>query len=116
MKKTIAALFAIVLLVQCNFKKATTISVQNNNNYQITVKVVANNISSAPIQIAANAKQESLMDWTNINKSDGSYQLLITHNNAETDTFSHGYFTSGELTNYIDIIVQNHEVKISVSE
>jgi hypothetical protein len=116
MKTTLLTVCAIVLFAQCNFKKATTITVQNNNSYPIAVTVIANNISSSAIAVAPNAKQESLMDWTNINKSDGAYQLLVTHNNTETDTFSYGYFTSGELTNYIDIKVQNHEVKISVSE
>jgi hypothetical protein len=116
MKPLLLSLFALIFITQCNFKKATTISIQNKNNYNITIEVIANNISSNPIKVNANTKQESIMDWTNLEKKDGAYQLLVTHNNTETDTFSHGYYTSGELTNYIDIVVENHEVKISVSE
>ncbi len=107
-------LFTLLLFSACNFKKATTVTVTNNNNYPMGVTINANNINHT-ITVGAKAKNESLMYWTDINKQDGSYLLYINHQGS-IDTFSHGAFTGGELSNYMDLVIDNHEVKINVSE
>jgi hypothetical protein len=116
MKKIFFFLFSTILFTQCNFKKATTVNITNKNNYEISIKLDANNVTTGNVNVAANSKKETMLDWTAIDKKDGSYQLLVNHEGQGVDTFSHGFFTAGELTNYLDIIVENHQVKVSASE
>jgi hypothetical protein len=116
MKKFLLFISAISFFAACNFKKATTVNITNKNNYALSIKLDANNVTTGDVKIEANSKKEVMLDWTNIDKKDGSYSLAVNHIGQGVDTFSHGFFTAGELTNYLDIIVENHQVKVSASE
>jgi hypothetical protein len=114
-KNRFLILASIALLPACNFKKATTVTVQNKNAYPLQISLSAHNCN-VKIDAAANSKTKAMLNWTDIEKRDGAYQLIVNHGAGGVDTFTHGYFTGGVLTNYLDLIVEEHEVKVSASE
>jgi hypothetical protein len=109
------ALSSVLAFAACNLKKVTKVSLQNKNDYPLEITLKANNCK-IEIKAEANSKSEAMLDWTNIEKTDGSYQLMVNHGRRNVDTFTHGYFTNGQLTNYLDLIIEKHEVKVSPSE
>jgi hypothetical protein len=109
------AIIVASFLLACNFKKATTVTVQNKNAYPLQIRLSAHNCN-VKINAAANSKTKAMLDWTDIEKRDGAYQLIVNHGAGGVDTFTHGYFSGGMLTNYLDLIVEQHEVKVSASE
>jgi len=99
----------------CSFKKVTKITMQNNNDYPTAVLLQANNISHLIGPVAAGAKQESIMDWTNIEKKDGEFIIQLQGGASNVmQSYNHGFFQKGELYNHIDMIVQGKEVKITI--
>jgi hypothetical protein len=114
-KSHFLAIILTSFMLACNFKKATTVTVQNKNAYPLQISLSANNCN-VKIDVAASSKTKAMLDWTDIEKRDGAYQLIVNHGAQGVDTFTHGYFTGGALTNYLDLIVEQHEVKVSASE
>jgi hypothetical protein len=104
----------VTIFTGCGFDNVTRVQVTNNNNYPISIYVQANNVHTT-IAVPAMQKVEQQLIFTNIEKVDGSYTTLVTHNNQGTDSFNHGYFTNGELANYLELIVNGHEVKARAS-
>jgi hypothetical protein len=117
MKNILLYAFGICLLflIACSMDKATTVKVENKNNYPLKIKLTANNCS-VDLALQANEKKDVELIWTNIEKKDGSYQLILNHGAQGIDTFEHGFFTNGELTNYLELVIEKHEVKVRASE
>jgi hypothetical protein len=115
MRISVLLLF-IILWSACDFKKVTRVSIENKNPYTMGVTVNANNIKETIKGIQPNQKREVEMEWTNIKKEDGQFVLYIDHGQGGVDTFTHGAFFNGELSNYMDLIIEDREVKINISE
>jgi hypothetical protein len=110
--------FIVCLLLfcaSCNFKKVTSITLQNNNATPTAIFLKANNITHLVGPVAAGAKVESTMDWTNIQQKDGEFIIQVQDDKGnDLHTYTHGFFEKGELYNHIDMIVQGIEVKITI--
>lgn len=110
-------LLGFVSIAACNMDKVTRVSITNNNDYPITFTLKTNNIEKSFEKIAPKEKRVETYIWTNIEKTDGSWRLFVTNiQSGNTDSFAHGYFTNGGLSNYLDAIAEGSELKVRVSE
>jgi hypothetical protein len=116
MKIRVLAFLLFMFWTGCDFKKVTRISIENKNPYSMNITVNANNIGVAIKAIQPNEKREVEMEWTKIKHEDGQFILYVDHGQGGIDTFTHGAFFNGELSNYMDLIIENREVKINISE
>jgi hypothetical protein len=117
MKIRIAILYNIMLvtLVSCSFKNVTNVTIQNENSYPISVIVEANNISEKYIDIQPYQKIEKVFDWSNITNSDGAWHFIVQSKMGH-DSFTHGYFTNGQLYSYLNLKSKGEELKVDISE
>jgi uncharacterized protein YegP (UPF0339 family) len=81
----------------------------------MAVLVKANNISHLVGPVPAGKLVESTMEWTTIDKKDGSFIIQLQDANGQIiQNYEHGYFEKGELYNHIDMIVEGIVVKIKI--
>ncbi len=115
--KQICLILFTYLLASCSTNKVTLLKVKNNNSYPIEFTVKANNCSITTPSIAPGDISESSFDWTNITKVDGQWFLFVKNvKTGSSDSFAHGYFSKGELSNYLDAESTGSQLKIKVSE
>lgn len=115
--KELYYILCLFLFASCNTNKVTKLKIKNNNSFPIVFTVKANNCALTTPSIPPNETIESTFDWTSIDKVDGQWFLFVK--NAETggtDSFAHGYFTKGELSNYLDAESTGGQLKVKVSE
>jgi hypothetical protein len=92
-------------------------TIRNRNPYPISIQITTANISQTYGPIQADETYKGEYDWTHINKIDGSWNVVVTNLSTEQkDSFSHGYFSNGILSNYIDIECKADQLKIVVSD
>ena len=107
----------VCLLSACSFKKVTEIQISNNNSYPISVTVKTNNIEQRYTAISPLSKTTKEYDWSTITKEDGQWVFFITNEHTSgIDSFSHGYYTHGELSNFAEVISEGSELKVRISE
>jgi len=112
-------IFALSLFVfcACNNRKVTQVHVTNNNAFPISFIIKANNSTQTFTGIKPHTDLTGEFDWTNIQKEDGQWFLFVENENTHgRDSFAHGYFTKGELSNYLDAISEGSQLKVKVSE
>lgn len=108
---------SFISLMGCKMDKVTRVSVTNNNEFPITFTLKTNNIEKTFENIAPKEKRVDTYTWTNIEKVDGNWRLFVKNmQSGTTDSFAHGYFTNGELSNYLEAIAEGGELKVRVSE
>ena len=110
-------LLFFLLLAACSMKKATRIEVVNKNPYAIDFTVKANNIRHTVQELKPGESRQEMMDWTAIEKVDGQWILLVRNlQSGGVDSFAHGFFTKGELSNFLDAESMGSQLKVKVSE
>lgn len=101
----------------CHMKKATKVSITNHYEKPIDFTVKANNIVLRLDGVKPGERREGQMDWTDIEKKDGQWILFVRNaETGQTDSFAHGMFRNGELSNFLDAECSESQLKINVSE
>lgn len=109
--------WTLSFFISCSTKKVTEVSITNNNPYPISVKITTNNVSQTFENIKPDEKFVALYDWTKLEKRDGQWVFRIQNeNNKGADEFTHGYYTNGELFNYLTLISKGDQLKVQISE
>jgi hypothetical protein len=112
--RLLAFLFSLIIFTACNATKASKVKVINNNNHPITFVITTlNKIYSC--DVAAKQTHEGLFTWTDITKADGDYKIKVTHPSG-ADEYNTGYYTNGELSNYLNFTVNGDQVVADISE
>ncbi len=108
---------AILFFTSCKMEKESTVYIKNENSYPIEVSIRTNNISKTFSVVKATSEIEEKYTWTGLNNHDGSFIFFIKNiNTGLKDSFAHGYFTSGELSNQIDLFSKGSELKVQILE
>lgn len=108
---------SLMMLASCSMKKATRIEVVNKNPYAIDFTVKANNIRHTMLGLKPGESRQEMMDWTAIEQVDGQWILLVRNlQSGAEDSFAHGFFTNGELSNFLDAESMGGQLKVKVSE
>ncbi len=103
--------------VSCSTKKVTEFRITNENNYPINVKVSTGNVTQTFSGIKPAEQFTGIYDWTLLEKKDGEW--LFSIENAQTGgavDFHHGYYSNGELYNYVTLISKGDQLKVQVTE
>ncbi len=117
MKYCLFALLSMLLAVACSTDKVTKITIANSNPYSIDFIVKANNISHTIENIAPGETKSAQMVWTHIEKKEGQWFLFVrTPKTGTVDSFAHGYFRNGELSNYLDAESMGEQLKVRITE
>ena len=107
----------LVFLLSCSTHKVTEVNVTNENDYSIAVTVAALNCRQTFSHIKPHSEFSGLFDWTTIVQGEAQWVFLITNENTGgVDSFSHGYFTNGELFGFADLVSKGSELKVKISE
>lgn len=107
----------IAFLISCSTKKVTEMNITNNNSYPISVRVTTNNVSQTFENIKPGEKSVALYDWTALEKKDGQWVFRIQNDHTKgADEFTHGYYTNGELFNYVTLVSKGDQLKVQISE
>jgi hypothetical protein len=115
--KNIVLIFVLSVFVSCNQKSVTTVKVLNKNNFPVSFTVKANNCTMTIDDIASGQEKTQEFDWTTIEKKDGQWFLFVKNKQSGgVDSFAHGYFPNGELSNYLDVECMGDQLKVQVSE
>ena len=113
----ILALVFCCTLFSCSTNKVTEVNITNENDYPLSVTVRALNCSQTFSGIQPHAEFRGIFDWTTIEKGDGEWIFLIKNENSGgVDSFSHGYFTKGELFSYAELSSKGSQLKVKISE
>ncbi len=114
---SILSFFLIVTCFACSMNKVTEVTIKNENDFPIAVTLAANNCRQTFSPVEPNAAFKGIFDWTQIEKKDGQWIILVTNEQTGgTDSFAHGYFTQGELNSFAELIAKGSELKIKISE
>ncbi len=119
LQKKICHIFGlfVFLLTACNFAKVSNVRIKNENNYPIDVSIIANNVQYQTKSISPNSTHTGTLDFTNMEKRNGEYTIIIHHTNTQTtDTFTHGAIYDGNLANYTDLEIKDHQLKVAISD
>ena len=115
--RLIVAFFALVLFISCSTKTVTEVRITNENPYPISVKITTNNVSQTFAGIKPGEKFVGIYDWTTLEKKDGQWVFRIQNdNNKGADEYTHGYYTNGELFNYVTLICKGDQLKVQITE
>lgn len=115
--KLLYVIFSLCLFSACSTKKVTEFNITNNNNYPISVKVTTNNVSQTFAGIKAGEKFTGLYDWTTLEKKEGQWVFRVQNDQTKgADEFTHGYYTNGELFNYVTLDCKGDQLKVQISE
>jgi hypothetical protein len=110
-------LFIISSLLSCSTNKVTEFKITNKNNYPISVKVTTNNIQQTFAGIQPEQTFVGNYDWTALEKKDGQWVFRIQNDITKgADEFTHGYYTNGELFNYVTLECQGDQLKVQITE
>lgn len=114
---TLTIFCLLCLLTACTMKKVTRVTITNRYEQPIDFTIKANNIVFRLEGVRPGEKREGQMDWTEIEKKDGQWILLVRNTQTgQTDSFAHGLFRMGELSNFLDAECSGTQLKINVSE
>jgi len=115
--KYIFTSLCICLLISCSNRKVTKVEIKNSNQYPITFTVKALNTKVIIADVLPGDTKSAEFDWTDIEKKEGQWFLFVKNNQTGgTDSFAHGYFTHGELSNYLDAESMGSQLKVKVTE
>lgn len=103
-----------MMLLACSMKKTTQVTLKNKNNYPVKITLRTLNVEQSFGSIGAGETFKGQFDWTNLQKGDGSW-IVFVESVAGRDSFAHGYFTHGELTNYLEAEAEGDQLKIRLS-
>jgi hypothetical protein len=106
----------LCLLASCDMHKVSKVTVDNLNGTAIGLKIFANNAKYEFSNVPAMQKAEGQLDFTNIDKKAGHYILVLQQASGQIDTFTHGYFEYGELSNYMNITVEGSQLRLQITE
>lgn len=108
---------AITFFISCSTRTVTEVRITNENPYPISVKITTNNVSQTFSGIKPKEEFTGIYDWTTLEKRDGQWVFRIENeNNKGADEFTHGYYTNGELFNYVTLICKGDQLKVQISE
>ncbi len=115
--KVLLFLLIISGLAACSTNKVTEFKITNKNNYPISVQVTTNNIHQTFAGIQPGQTLVSNYDWTLLEKKDGQWVFRIQNDQTNgADEFSHGYYTNGELFNYVHLECKGDQLKVQIME
>ena len=115
--KNIFTILCLSLLFSCSNRKVTKVEIKNSNQYPIKFTVKALNSKVSIDNILPGETKSAEFDWTDIEKKEGQWFLFVKNNQTGgTDSFAHGYFTHGELSNYLDAESMGSQLKVKVTE
>lgn len=104
-------------LLSCSTNKVTEFKITNKNKYPISVEVRTNNIHQTFAGIQPEQNFVANYDWTLLEKKDGQWIFRIQNDLTKgADEFTHGYYTNGELFNYVTLESQGDQLKVQISE
>jgi hypothetical protein len=104
-------------MIACSNNKVTEITMINKNLYPISVFVTTNNVKQIFAGIKPNETFIGTYDWTALEKKDGQWIFRIQNDLTKgADEFTHGYYTNGELFNYVTLESQGDQLKVQISE
>lgn len=113
-KRKLIAFGFLLLFLACSIRKTTQVTLKNKNNYPIKITLRTLNVEQRFGSIAAGETLKAQFDWTELEKGDGSW-IVIVESPTGRDSFAHGYFTHGELTNYLEAEAEGDQLKIRLS-
>ena len=106
-----------LFLTSCSTRKVTEVTIKNQNEYPISVTVQTNNCKQIFSGVKAHGEYKGEYDWTTIERKEGQWIFKVKNDmNGQTDTFTHGYFTDGELNSFADLESKGSELKVRISE
>jgi len=115
--KNLLMLLALSLFISCSTNTVTEVKITNENEYPLSLTIKALNCRQTFSGIQPHTEFNGIFDWTSIEKADGEWIFLVKNENSGgVDSFSHGYFTNGELFNYADLTSKGSELKVRISE
>lgn len=115
--KNILFFIFLSLMAACSTNKVTEITITNNNPYPISVTVTTNNVKQIFAAIKPQEKFVGSYDWTSLEKKDGQWVFRIQNDQTKcADEFTHGYYTNGELFNYVSLESKGDQLKVQISE
>ena len=115
--RNLIIIFCLAIFNSCSTKKVTEFRITNENAYPISVRVTTGNLSQTFASIMPNEKFTGIYDWTMLEKSDGEWVFRISNDQTGgADEFRHGYYTNGELYNYVTLISKGDQLKVQVTE
>ncbi len=107
----------MVFFLSCSTNKVTEVQITNENDYPIAITVVALNSRQTFTDIKPHSEFNGIFDWTHIEKADGQWVFLVRNEQTRgVDSFSHGYFTNGELFSYAELVSKGSELRVKISE
>ena len=113
----ILAIIGCCMVLSCSTNKVTEVKIANENDYPLSVTIKALNSSQTFTGIQPHTEFNGVFDWTNIDKGDGEWIFLVKNESSGgVDSFSHGYFTNGELFSYAELVSKGSELKVKISE
>ena len=117
MKNVILMLFCFLLINACSTEKVTHVKIINNNAFPISVNITTNNVKQSFTNIKPNETFEGIYNWTNLNKEDGQWQFDIINDVSKgMDSYKHGYFSHGELYNFLSLQCKGDQLKVDISQ
>ena len=115
--KQILTSLCLLMLISCSNRKVTRVEIKNSNDYPISFMVKALNTKVSIEDILPGETKSAEFDWTVIEKKEGQWFLFVTNQKTGgTDSFAHGYFSHGELSNYLDAESMGSQLKVKVTE
>lgn len=112
--RILAILFSLIVFTACNATKASKVHVVNNNNHPITVVITTLN-KTYTCDVPSKQAHDGLFTWTDITKADGDYKIKVTHPTGAFE-YNTGYYTNGELSNYLNFTINGDQVVADISE
>jgi hypothetical protein len=106
----------VCLLASCDMHKVCKVSVDNLNGAPIALTIFANNVQYEFGNVPARQKKSGLLDFTTIDKTDGEYIILVKQASGQTDSFRHGFFAKGQLSNYMNLTTEGGELRVQIME
>ncbi len=115
--RNLVLLLCFLFCISCSTKKVTEFKITNSNTYPVSVKVTTNNVSATFANIRPGATFVGLYDWTLLEKKDGQWVFRIQNDQTKgADEFTHGYYTNGELFNYVTLVCLGDQLKVQITE
>jgi hypothetical protein len=98
----------------CSMSKVSKISIKNKNPFPIKLTITAQN-KNYTADVAANSSHEGQLNWSDINKVDGDYAIMMQSVEG-TFNYNTSYYRKGELSNYLNFEVMGNQVVAEIND
>jgi hypothetical protein len=107
-------LLLVLFLQACGMSKVSKVTIKNSNPFPIKLSITAQN-KNYTAQVAANSSHEGQLNWSDINKVDGDYAIVMESVNGIFN-YNTSYYRKGELSNYLNFEVMGNQVVAEIND